>query len=121
MAESFPLPPRLQALLDALPLADLAFTSVPVPTQLAALCRRRTVTFVTFASLARGRLSGPRAQLTVPWATAGQDRALTGHQADPDGHEAGFHASPPDGPVGVRRLRPAPAWGKGDVAARPGE
>jgi hypothetical protein len=30
MAESFPLPPRLQALLDALPLADLAFTPVPV-------------------------------------------------------------------------------------------
>ena len=30
MAESFPLPPRLRALLDALPLADLAFTPVPV-------------------------------------------------------------------------------------------
>lgn len=30
MAHPFPLPPRLQALLDALPLADLAFTPVPV-------------------------------------------------------------------------------------------
>lgn len=30
MADSFPLPPRLQALLDALPMADLAFTPVPV-------------------------------------------------------------------------------------------
>ena len=30
MANAFSLPPRLQALLDALPLADLAFTPVPV-------------------------------------------------------------------------------------------
>ena len=29
MAESFPLPPRLQAILDTLPLAELAFTPVP--------------------------------------------------------------------------------------------
>ena len=30
MAKSFPLPPRLQAILDDLPLAELAFTPVPV-------------------------------------------------------------------------------------------
>jgi hypothetical protein len=30
MPDSFPLPPRLQAILDALPLAELAFTPVPV-------------------------------------------------------------------------------------------
>ena len=30
MADSFPLPPRLQAVLDALPLAELAFAPVPV-------------------------------------------------------------------------------------------
>lgn len=30
MADSYPLPPRLQAILEALPLAELAFTPVPV-------------------------------------------------------------------------------------------
>jgi hypothetical protein len=30
MADSYPLPPRLQAILEALPLAELAFAPVPV-------------------------------------------------------------------------------------------
>ena len=61
MADSFPLPPRLQAILDALPLAGHAFTPVPrsiaVRMRLAAICARRSVTFVTFAPVALGRPS----------------------------------------------------------------